>query len=89
MAVSPADLRAMLVDGDEIALLDVREEGEFGTRHILLAVNVRLSVLELRASNLVPRANTRIVLCDGDGGDLAVRGAARRGCNSFATPIST
>ncbi|MFT5176339.1 MAG: rhodanese-related sulfurtransferase [Gammaproteobacteria bacterium] len=77
MAVSPANLRAMLVDGDEIALLDVREEGEFGTKHILLAVNVPMSVLELRTSNLVPRANTRIVLCDSDGGDLAVRGAAR------------
>jgi hypothetical protein len=85
MAVSPSDLRAMLVDGNEIALLDVREEGEFGANHILLAVNVPMSLLELRASNLVPRAGTRVVLCDDNGGELA----AQLGCNNLATPMLT
>jgi len=67
MTVTASELRAMLVDGEEIALLDVREEGEFGANHILLAVNVPLSLLELRTSNVVPRASTRVILCDGDG----------------------
>jgi rhodanese-related sulfurtransferase len=85
MSVSPFELRAMLVDGAEIALLDVREEGEFGADHILLAVNAPLSRLEMLCSNLVPRSSTRIVLCDsGDNsagddvhGDLAGTAAAR------------
>lgn len=85
MSVSPAQLRAMLVDGAEIALLDVREEGEFGADHILLAVNAPLSRLEMLCSNLVPRSSTRIVLCDagsnsGDDdfhSDLARTAAAR------------
>ena len=85
MSVSPSELRAMLVDGAEIALLDVREEGEFGADHILLAVNAPLSRLEMLCSNLVPRSSTRIVLCDsgsnsgGDDvhGDLAGTAAAR------------
>jgi len=79
MTVTASELRAMLIDGNEIALLDVREEGEFGVNHILLAINVPMSRLELRAPNLVPRSTTRIVICDGDGdgGDLALRGATR------------
>ena len=81
MSVSPSELRAMLVDGAEIALLDVREEGEFGADHILLAVNVPLSRLEMLTSNLVPRSSTRIVVCDsgdeGAQGNLAATAAAR------------
>jgi rhodanese-related sulfurtransferase len=68
-------LRAALLDGAEIALLDVREEAHFGPEHILLAVHLPLSRLELRAAYLVPRRNTRIVLCDGAGEGLAARAA--------------
>jgi rhodanese-related sulfurtransferase len=60
-------LRAALLGGDEIALLDVREEAEFGPEHILLAIHLPLSRLELRAPYLVPRRNTRVVLCDAGG----------------------
>lgn len=77
MSVSPQQLRAMLLDGDEIALLDVREEAEFGARHILLAAHLPLSRLELRAANLVPRTGTRVVVCDGSGDGLAQRAAKR------------
>jgi rhodanese-related sulfurtransferase len=71
-------LRAALLTaqagGEEIALLDVREEAEFGPEHILLAIHLPLSRLELRAAWLVPRRSTRIVVCDGggDGGDEAL-----------------
>src|SRR5262245_54445108 len=61
-------LKAMLHDGDEIAVLDVREEGVFARRHLLLASNAPLSRLELRAPLLVPRRSTRIVLIDTDDG---------------------
>ena len=74
--VSAAELRRMLGDGGELALLDVREEGAFFKSHLLLAVNLPLSRLELRLAGLVPRRDTRIVLCDADDG-LAERAAER------------
>ena len=76
-AVAPAELKAMLADGQELALLDVREEGEFSRRgHLLFAVCLPLSQLELRLARLVPRPATRIVLCDAGGG-VAERAASR------------
>jgi rhodanese-related sulfurtransferase len=68
-------LRAALLDGEEIALLDVREEAFFGPEHILLAIHLPISLLELRAVDLVPRRSTRIVLCDGEGEGPAQRAA--------------
>lgn len=61
----------MLHDGDEIALLDVREAGQFGESHLLFAVPLCYSRLELEAPRLVPRRSTRIVLCDDSGRDVA------------------
>ena len=58
----------MLADGEELALIDVREELIFSQNHLLWARSVPLSRLELRFARLVPRRGTRIVLCDdGDG----------------------
>ena len=75
--ISPADLRRMLDDGGEIALLDVREEGVFARDgHLLLASNVPLSHLEIRISALLPRKSVRIVVCDGGEG-LAQTAAER------------
>src|SRR6185312_12520164 len=67
-------LHAMLMDGDELALIDVREELPFSRNHLLWARNAPLSRLELRFAQLVPRLSTRIVLCDADDG-LAQRAA--------------
>ncbi|MGA7791169.1 MAG: rhodanese-like domain-containing protein [Xanthobacteraceae bacterium] len=74
-AIGPADLRGMLGDGGEIALIDVREELIFSQNHLLLARSLPLSRLELNFARLVPRRDTRIVLCD-DGDGLAARAAA-------------
>jgi rhodanese-related sulfurtransferase len=76
-------LRAALLGDEEIALLDVREEATFGPEHILLAIHLPLSRLELRAAWLVPRRNTRIVLCDG-GDDGAGEGLAARATGILA-----
>lgn len=63
--VTTTDLRRMLDDGGEIALLDVREEGVFARDgHILLASNVPLSHLEMMVPALLPRKTVRIVVCD-------------------------
>ena len=74
--VAPAELKAMLNDGGELALLDMREEGVFSKSHLLFAVPCPLSRLEERIAALVPRGTTRIVLCD-DGGGLAHRAATK------------
>lgn len=74
-AVTAIVVRAMLDDGEELALIDVREELTFSLNHMLWARNVPLSRLELRFARLVPRKTTRIVLCDDNDG-LAERAAA-------------
>src|SRR5580704_8594109 len=74
--VSAAGLKALEKDGKELAILDPREEGSYGQGHLLHAVNVPLSKLELNVDALVPRRSTRIVLSDGGEG-TAERAAAR------------
>src|SRR3981081_2449662 len=67
-AVDVATLRQWLSGGGEIALLDVREEGQHGAGHPLLAVNVPDSRLELMAGKLVNRRSAPDALvydCDG------------------------
>jgi rhodanese-related sulfurtransferase/predicted metal-dependent enzyme (double-stranded beta helix superfamily) len=79
-SISPQALKAALSDGDEIALLDVRETGVFAHRHILLAASAPLWRLEQQIDRLVPRRSTRVVLTDGGiGGDesLAHQAAAK------------
>jgi rhodanese-related sulfurtransferase len=73
--VTPRAVKAMLVDGGELALIDVREELIYSQSHLLWARSVPLSRLELRFAGLVPRRSTRIVLCDGGDG-WAARAAA-------------
>jgi rhodanese-related sulfurtransferase len=63
-ALAPHAVRAVLADGQELALVDLREELIFSERHLLWARSVPLSRLELKFARLVPRQNTRIVLCD-------------------------
>jgi rhodanese-related sulfurtransferase len=77
--VSPQALRAMLGDGRELALLDVREEGVFAQGHMLTAACLPLSRLELGLDRLVPRRDTRVVLCDDDESLSGRAAAAMRG----------
>ncbi len=76
----------MLADGEELALIDVREELTYSQNHLLWARSVPLSRLELRFARLVPRRSTRIVLCD-DADGLAQRAAdmlARAGYSNLS-----
>jgi len=77
--VSPQQLRDMLADRAEIAVLDVREAGQFGEAHLLFATPLPYSRLELDIASLVPRRTTRIVLCDDDGHGIAELAARRLG----------
>ena len=73
--ITAADLEAVLRGDGELALIDVREEGVFGQNHLLMAVNLPLSGLELSIRRAVPRRGTPLVLVDDDDG-LAARAAA-------------
>jgi rhodanese-related sulfurtransferase len=68
-------LKAMLHDGGELALVDVREQGVYFHGHLLFASCIPLSRIELLVADLIPRRGTRIVLCDGGDEDLAARAA--------------
>jgi hypothetical protein len=81
--VSTADLKAMLGDGGELALLDLREELPFSERHLLWARSLPLGRIELRLAALVPRRATRIVLCDAGEG-FAECGAAKLAAWGYA-----
>jgi len=74
-SIGAAELRALLADGGELALIDVREGGVFAQSHLLTASNIPLSVLAMRAPDLLPRRDVRIVLVDNDG-SLAGRAGA-------------
>jgi rhodanese-related sulfurtransferase len=73
--LAPLAVKAMLTDGEELALVDLREELDFSQGHLLWARTIPLSRLELSFARLVPRRSTRIVLCD-DGEGLVARAAA-------------
>ncbi|HVR54775.1 MAG TPA: rhodanese-like domain-containing protein [Pseudorhodoferax sp.] len=70
-ALTPQQLRQWIHDGQELAILDVREEGVFARGHLLLAGNAPLWRLDAVLPRLVPRLGTRVVLVDGDGTLLA------------------
>jgi rhodanese-related sulfurtransferase len=77
--IDPKTLKTWLHDGAEIALLDVREHGQYGEAHLFYGIPLPFSRLELDAPRLVPRRGVRVVAYDGGGGqdDVAQRAAAR------------
>lgn len=82
--ITPDALQASLHDGREIALLDVREDGEFGEDHLLFATPLPYSRLELGIGALVPRLTARIVICDDGSSGVAARACARLGALGYS-----
>lgn len=70
--IDAATLKGWTLDGGELAILDAREEGEFGTGHLFWASVCPLSRRELKARALLPRLSVRIACVD-DGRGLAER----------------
>lgn len=60
----------------EIALIDVREHGQFGEGHLYFAVSIPYSKLEFEIRKLVPRKSTTIVLYD-NADDVAFKSMKR------------
>ncbi|MBB3641375.1 rhodanese-like domain-containing protein [Variovorax atrisoli] len=76
--IDPKTLKSWLHDGGEIALLDVREHGQYGEAHLFYGIPLPFSRLEIDAPRLVPRRGVRTVVYDeGDGSEVAERAAAR------------
>jgi rhodanese-related sulfurtransferase len=73
-----------LAGTDEIALLDVREQGVHYRGHPFYACSAPLSRLELVIGDLVPRKTVPIVLLDGGGEGLAEKAAAKLGELGYA-----
>src|SRR5216683_478575 len=83
--ISPEEVRLMLRDGGEMALLDVREEGVFSEEgHPFFANSLPLSRLELMIRDLVPRQLSRIVVYDGGPGEFDAEGLADRAATRLA-----
>lgn len=74
--VDPNTLKNWLHDGAEIALFDVREQGQYGESHLFYGVPVPYSRLELDAPRLAPRTSVRLVVYDEDQ-TVALQAAAR------------
>lgn len=59
-----AELTQALRNGQEVAIVDLREEADFGTGHPLFATNLPLSKLEIEVLDRIPRRSTTITLYD-------------------------
>ena len=62
-------IREQLLAGQEIAIVDLREEYIFAQNHPLFASNISLSRLEIEIYNRIPRLDTLVVIYD----DVATR----------------
>ncbi len=65
------DIRQALLQQQELALIDLREEAQYAEGHPLFAVNIPLSKLELEILNRVPRFATPITVYDNGEGLVA------------------
>jgi len=75
--IEASALRERLQQSGELAFIDVREAGEFGHGHALLAANLPLSELEVKAIRTIPRLSTPVIVQDQDGGSRAGHAIAR------------
>jgi rhodanese-related sulfurtransferase len=75
-AVTPSQVRKLLLMRAEIALLDLRHEAAFATGHPLFAANMAAGRIALEAALRLPRKHVPIVVYD-DGEGLVAEAAAR------------
>jgi len=67
--ITPQQLLAFSRDDREVAIIDIREQGEFAKAHLLLSCCIPLSQMELRMADLVPRYDTPMVLIGNEPSD--------------------
>jgi len=74
--INAVDVKSALSTNTELALLDVREYGQYGEGHPFFAVNMPYSTLERQAAALLPSLQTHCVLIDDNDG-IAEKAANR------------
>ncbi|MEX1056151.1 MAG: rhodanese-like domain-containing protein [Natronospirillum sp.] len=74
--ITAIQVKERLKRREELALIDVREHGEYGERHPFHSVNVPFSRFELEITDRVPRLDAPLVLFDEAGEGRAQRCAA-------------
>lgn len=75
--IDPGTLKHWLHDGHEIALIDVREHGQYGEEHLFYIVSVPYSKLESEVQRLVPRKQVRMVVLGDEAGALSHKAIKR------------
>ena len=68
MTVTPHQIRNALIAGDEIALIDLREEAQFAQGHPLFAAQIPARLLAIEAPWKLPRRDVPVVVYDNDEG---------------------
>src|SRR5262245_33860752 len=62
--MTPSDVRRSLLAREEIALLDVREEGAYADAHPLFAASLPVGRIEAEVCDRIPRRSTPVVVYD-------------------------
>src|SRR5471030_2800296 len=74
-----AEIRKAMLNKQELALVDVREEAPFAEAHPLFAANIPLSKLELEVYSRIPRLDTSVTVYDNGEGLAQVAAERLRG----------
>ncbi len=86
LEIAPHTLHHLLEQGSTLALIDVREHGEYNAAHVPGASSVPRRQLEHRMGRLAPFRGEQVVVCDDDGrrATLAARTLERMGYQRVA-----
>ena len=84
--ITSHQLRRLWIDGSEVALIDVREEGPYSEAHPLFVVSVPVSEIEEKLPFLVPRLSAPVIVYDDEEGyvERAVRRITALGYSDVA-----
>lgn len=75
--ITATTLKNWIHDGNEIALLDVREHGQYGEEHLFYVTSIPYSRLEHEIQRLVPRKSVRTVLIGDENVELINKATER------------
>jgi rhodanese-related sulfurtransferase len=64
VSITPQSVRAALIAGEEIALIDLREEAQFALGHPLFAAQIPLRRIAVEAAWRIPRKDVPVVAYD-------------------------
>ena len=81
--ITPTTLKQWLHDGQEVAVLDIREHGQYGEEHLFYIISIPYSKLEIEIARLVPRKNVRMVLVGDEHGTLSGKALKRLGAMGY------